>query len=163
MNNSHSDSDSNSDSESDSDKRNEIPLQPISPEFIEHITQIKNKLYNKIVFDTYSEDDSRAQNPDLLNVYLNLINKLHTIFQIDNITKLPQTHQQPWKQFPEDIREDIIQLINIYLSFLQNNNSQSQRAPYEHFIELSFHEDPYRQIPSEGFGYNPDFLNEFSD
>ena len=115
----------NSDSEYEDEEyqneeyQNEVPPPVMNQEFIDHILDIKHKLYDSIVLSPKLETPE-AQNPEVLQEYLN---KLNTVYVMAINAQNGQNGQFDKKiqEFPPELQESIRSAMKWIRDYFRSN------------------------------------------
>jgi hypothetical protein len=135
-----------SDSEyEDEGYENEVPPPAMSQEFIDHILNIKHKLYDAIVLSPKLETPE-AQNPEVLQEYLN---KLNTVYVMAVNVQNGQNVQIDKKiqEFPPESQESIRNAMKWIRDYFRSN-MPPDTIPYSDFIRKSLNEYQFDQRES---------------
>jgi len=128
-------------------KQNDQAPKGIDKEFAKNVLDIKHKLYDETVLSPDMEED-RAQNNELLNDYLNHVNKVYVLAVVSQNGK---KNARNLDEFPKGTQEAIQRTLD-WLETFFSKNQVSDTIPYTHYIRNQFHVYPFVQDNS--------FMNE---
>jgi hypothetical protein len=121
-----------------------------SPEFCDKIHKLKYKIYENIVLYPTNEDSDEAQDPALLQKYVNVLHIIHnnSIENINNHTKnvvdKTKMNQLGYSDESVELVNDTIQEMNEYVT----NNSNLNKMAYISYITNQFKIFPFVQLSS---------------
>jgi hypothetical protein len=138
--------DDDSDSEyEDEGHQNEVPPPEISQEFIDHILDIKHKLYDNIVLSPKLGTQD-AQSPEVLQEYLNKLNVVYVMAVNVQNGKNEQIDAKI-NEFPPESRESIRSGMKWIRDYFRSN-MPPDTIPYSDFIRKSLNEYQFVQDKS---------------
>ena len=134
--------DADENDEYENDENDEKLKNPVRDKLYKKIIQLKKEIYNSIIF-TPNLDTKNAQNPRLIQVYLNNLNTLYKImYDISNGNYIYNKHVI--STFPINTHGIINETINEIIAFFKQNQIHDT-TPLSDFIVRYMKETPFIQ------------------
>jgi hypothetical protein len=145
------DTDTDTDNAYESINEDTSELHPPSQEFVNGITQMKQKVYNTIIFGNGNENENTddAQSLKLVEQYVNILGGIYSYLYSLAHNNLSHHSSDLMKTVPNDAHQAVSQVIDWYRHFLTNNRSSEQRIPYESYLKNSLKHHPFTQAPED--------------
>ena len=147
-----SDSDIGSSSDSDSDSENNNVTEELcgtTPEFCNNVNTLKYKIYENIILSPKNEDSDEAQDPALLQKYIDALDVVYKS-AIDNVTtnnsNIADKSTLNKAGYSDESVNDINNTIKSMNEYVTNNSSLNKIA-YISYITNQFHIFPFIQLP----------------
>jgi hypothetical protein len=119
-------------------------LQSPSQEFINHVTRMKQLVYNGIIFGNEEENSDDAQSLRLVEQYVNVLGGIYAHLMS---ASHDANSENRLRSVPQGAQEAVSRLIEWYQRFLENNKAVEDRIPYESYLKNSLKHHPFIQVP----------------
>jgi hypothetical protein len=147
-----SDVESEYDSNSESDSENNNVTEELcgtTPEFCNNINKLKYKIYENIILSPTNEDSDEAQDPALMQKYINALDVVYKS-AIDNVTtnnsNIADKSTLNKAGYSDESVNDINNTIKHMNEYVTNNSSLNKIA-YLSYITNQFRIFPFIQLP----------------